>query len=204
MYKILSCFLFLILVCIGCKKNIQTPTIETKKSDINIAVKHKNYAKLNPSSKKMIEEWKEYNLVNEFMKNHENVSPEELFGNVIELQQITKELKDSLNIKPLKTPAFKSRLNVFENEVLRLSDMSEIPAITSTEANNQIEKLFLVFGSINNKINTVYSQQQFNNDVNLDDFFKLERDSIAKSKIPKIKKVSKTKKKKNTLQKTKK
>ena len=102
-------------------------------------------------------------------------------------------MKDSLAIKSLKTPAFKSRMNVLENEILRLLDMNEIPAITAKEVNAQIDKMFLVFGSLNDKINTVYDQEKFNKEINLDDFFVLERDSIAK--LNKNKKVEKPKRK---------
>ena len=177
--------LFLLLLFVGCKKSVQTPTETTKKSDLSQTIKHKTYSAVKPSAKNMIAKWKEYALVDDFLKAYENISPEEAFANTFELQELTKALKDSLNITVLKTPAFKSRLNVFENEVLRLSDMSEIPAITSTEVNQQIDKVLLIYGSLNDKINTVYNQQKFEEEINLDSFFKLERDSIAKLKVDK-------------------
>ena len=177
--------LFLLLLFVGCKKSVQTPTETTKKSDLSQTIKHKTYSVVKPSAKNMIANWKEYALVDDFLKAYENISPEEAFANTFELQELTKALKDSLNITALKTPAFKSRLNVFENEVLRLSDMSEIPAITSTEVNQQIDKVLLIYGSLNDKINTVYNQQKFEEEINLDSFFKLERDSIAKLKVDK-------------------
>jgi len=177
--------LLLLLLFVGCKKSVQTPTETTKKSDLSQTIKHKTYSVVKPSAKNMIANWKEYALVDDFLKAYENISPEEAFANTFELQELTKALKDSLNITALKTPAFKSRLNVFENEVLRLSDMSEIPAITSTEVNQQIDKVLLIYGSLNDKINTVYNQQKFEEEINLDSFFKLERDSIAKLKVDK-------------------
>jgi len=208
MKKLFRLFFLLIIFCFGCKKSIQTPTETTHQSDINIAVNHKPYAKLETTSHEMIKGWKEYYNIDELLKSYENVSPEEAFGNVMELKDMAKALKDSLNIEILKTPAFKSRLNVFENEVLRLTDMADIPAIKSVEVNGQIDKVYLLFGSINNKINTVNSKKRFDDEINLDDFFKLERDSIAKLKNSKHKtkkpqkKVSKTTAKKRAFKKT--
>jgi len=201
-------YLFLLLMFIffvGCKESVQTPNTTTKKSDITIVVKHKTHSKLNNASLKMIADWKEYKTMDELIIRYENISPEEALGNSSELEETVRFLKDSLNVKPLKTSAFRSRLNVLENEILRLSDMADIPAITATEVNEQVDKMLLIFGSVNDKINTVHSQEQFNKEINLDDFFTLERDSITKlneKKIPKKpKKKSKIKAKQNSQKK---
>lgn len=181
----------------GCKKSVQTTNPTAKKSDITIAVKHLIKSKLTPSSEKMITKWKEYQTMKELMSSYENISPEEAMGNTYEAQETIQFLKDSLNIKPLKTPAFRSRLNVLENEILRLSDMGEIPSITASQVNSQVDKMLLIFSSINDKINTVNDQERFNDDINLDDFFVLEQDSIAKLKDKNIKKKPKKSKNRN-------
>ncbi len=176
--------LFALFFCFfwSCKRSIQTPTETTHKSDISTAVHHKPYSELTATAKDMIKDWKEYDEIDEHLRNYENISPEQAFNDVSDLTEITKALKDSLNVELLKTPAFKSRLNVFENEVLRLDDMSSISAITSTQVNAQIDKVLMLFGSLNHKINIVNRKQLYNEEINLEDFFIVERDSMDKLK----------------------
>lgn len=178
-------FFFCLGLFFSCKKSIQTPTEETHKSDISTAVKHKPYTKLTSTAMEMIKGWEAYYEIEDHLKNYDEISAEQVFNDVNELKEITKELKDSLNVDILKTPAFKSRLNVFENEVLRLEDMSNISAITSSQANAQIAKVLMLFSSLNHKINTVNSQQIYNEEINLEDFFIVERDSMQKVKTEK-------------------
>jgi len=173
-------------MCIGCKKGTQTTDEEIIKNDISIIVKHKPYVKLDSSAMEMIKDWKEYNIADELLRTYENTSPQGAFDNVNDLKDVTEALKDSLDIEILKTSAFRSRLNVFENEVLRLADMYDIPAITATEVNAQIDKLFFLFGCLNSKINTVNNQEAYNKEINLDDFFLLTKDSITDNKKQEI------------------
>ena len=180
-----SYFIFLLILCVyfGCKKGTQTTDEEIIKNDISIITKHKPYVKLDSSAMEMIKDWKEYNITDELLRTYENTSPQGAFDNVNDLKDVTEALIDSLDIETLKTPAFKSRLNVFENEVLRLVDMYDIPAITATEVNDQIDKLLFLFGCLNAKINTVNDQETYNEEINLDDFFLLAKDSITEKKI---------------------
>ena len=175
--------LFAISACFfSCKKSTQTPTTDTTYTgDKNIAVKHKTYAQVSASSLEKITDWKEYSAFNDFITRFENTSPEEAFDNVTELKELTLALEDSLRIMPFKTRSFKSRLHVLENEVLRLHDMRNIPAITSTEVNNQIAKIFLVYGSLNDKINTVFNQQKHEEGINLDDFFTMDEKELLEA-----------------------
>jgi len=103
-------------------------------------------------------------------------------------------LEDSLNIDLFKTRSFKSRLHVLENEVMRLEDMSNIQAITTQEVNLQIDKIFLVFTSLNDKINTAFNQEKFEKDIDLGDFFTMDKkELIEDEKLPKKKTKKKTK-----------
>lgn len=189
----------LTFVFISCKKNVQTPTIVIQKSNMTVAVKHKSYNILDASSENKITDWKEYKIVDELIEGYKHTSPQEALINSSDLQQNVLFLKDSLNIQSLKTPAFRSRLNVLENEVLRLTDMAEIPAITSTEVNTQVDKILLVYGSLNDKINTVYHQEQFNSDINLDDFFVIEKKTDTETKKEENKKAKSLKEKRRNL-----
>ena len=176
-------YIILIVFCFSnCTKNTETSSTKVKKSDNNIVVKHKTYTTVNASSLRKITTWKEYQLLDEFIKRYEKTSPDEAFDNINELKELTLALEDSLTIKTFKTPSFKSRLHVLENEVLRLQDMANIPAITPKEVNNQIDKIFLIYGSLNDKINTAFNQEKFEKDINLDDFFSMDEKELIEEK----------------------
>jgi len=115
-------FFFLSFLCfLSCKKKVEAETItEVKKSDKSSLVTHKISSKVNTPSLEKITAWKEYAVFNDFIKRYEKISPDEAFDNISELRELTFALEDSLNIDLFKTPAFKSRLHVLENEVLRL------------------------------------------------------------------------------------
>lgn len=169
-------YTILVLFLCSCKKDIKKEVQTIKKNNKSIIVKHKNPPSINKVSSNKISSWKAYGNFKEFLERFEETSPNDAFGNVKELKDLTTALKDSLTIKKFKTPAFKARLNVLENEVLRLDDMANITAITSNEVNLQIDKIFLVFGSLNQKINTLYNHERFEKEIDLDIFFK--NDSI--------------------------
>lgn len=173
---------FFIFIVFACKKQEEkaTKAIE-KKPEMSIAVKHKASMTLDTKTEKSMGEWREYLEVKEFLSRFEKVSPNEALSNALELKDLTKKLKDSIRINELKTPAFKARVNVLENEALRLADMTYIPAITPDEVNKQVEKLFLVFGSLNAKIKAHYQQKRLDKDLNLDSFLVLDSTELRKS-----------------------
>lgn len=167
-------YLLLFSFILSCKQKKEQELLKIKKSDKNILVKHKTFTPINKTSSQKISSWQAYTNFEEFLPRFEETSPNEAFTNIRELRSLAKNLKDSLTIPKFKTPAFKARLNVLENEILRLEDMSSIPAITSKEVNYQIDKVFLVFSSLNEKINSVYQQEKLESEINLDAFFKID------------------------------
>lgn len=160
-----------LLISFSCKKKENQKNTPVQKTGMNTVVKHKNYTVLDKYSNQEITNWKEYFTTDDFLQQLTSTTPTEALNNALELKKITKQLKDSLNIKTLKNPAFKARVNVFENEVLRLADMTYIPSISSKEVNIQVKKVLSLFGSINHKINTVYTKQRFDKEINLDSIF---------------------------------
>lgn len=176
-YCILFCFFLLIL---SCEKATQQEKVIAKKPEMSIISKHKRGFPLKQLSAKKVKDWKEYNELNNFLERFENTSPNEALSNALELKKITKRLKDSIRITDFKTDAFKARINVLENETLRLADMTYIPAITAKEINAQIDKIFLVFGSVNAKINTIFNKKRLDEDFNLENFLKLDSSEIKK------------------------
>ncbi|CAM1360017.1 conserved hypothetical protein [Tenacibaculum sediminilitoris] len=172
MSRFLFVFVLLFFTITSCqKKNEQKKELPTK-TQMNVSIKHTDYSKVNQNYIDNIKPWKEYFIVEDFLQELKNTTPIEALNNALELKTLTKQLKDSLNIETLKTPAFKARVNVFENETLRLADMTFIPSISADEINNQVEKIMVIFGSVNDKINTVYAKKKFDSEVNLDSLFK--------------------------------
>lgn len=172
---------FCVLVVFACdKKEQKEAKVITKKPEMSIAVKHTISSPLDAKTEKKIGEWKEYADVKEFLSRFENISPNQALSNALELKDLAKKLKDSIRIEELKTPAFKARVNVLENETLRLADMTYIPAITPNEVNGQVKKMFLVFGSLNAKIKAHYQQKSLDKDLNLDSFLVLDSTELRK------------------------
>ncbi|MDO6812770.1 hypothetical protein [Tenacibaculum soleae] len=164
-------FFSVFLINFSCQKETSKKNIPVQKTGMNTVVEHANYTKIDAAASKEIKQWKEYFTVEDFMQQLRKTSPTEALNNALELKTLTKQLKDSLTIKALKTPAFKARENVFENEILRLADMTYIPSITSKEVNNQVDKIFSLFSSMNHKINAVYAKKSFDKANKIDSLF---------------------------------
>lgn len=171
-------FFFILLVFFGllfsCKKEIQQEIKKRPKPAMKKSTAHKKATDLTSYAIKKTKNWKNYNELAIFLKRFESISPNEALNNAIELKDLVKKTKDSIPDKTLQTASFKSRLNVLENEVLRLVDMTKIPAIKSSEVNNQVTKTLLIFGSVNAKLNAVFTQQKMEEEINLSNFFKLD------------------------------
>ncbi|WP_299622540.1 hypothetical protein [uncultured Tenacibaculum sp.] len=187
MYRYFSLTLFLIsLFLLSCKGEQKTVVEETVTSDMSVVSKHSKPSNLSDLAKSKIQDWTEYNEINDFLDRFSSISPNQALQMANELTTLAKNLNDSLKIETLKTNALKARTNVLENEVLRLNDMTMIPAIKAKEVNEQIDKILLIFGSYNAKVNTIYSKKEFDEEINLDDFFKLDTETETKTKtIPK-------------------
>lgn len=165
-------FLLLFIIFLGaCKKSIQEPIANTKKPELSVVKKYASVTQLDNYSKNYVKDWKEYNDLTDFFKRFENISANEALNNAIELRDLIKSVKDSIKPKLIDNNAFNARVNVLENETLRLVDMSKIPSIKANEVNLQVSKVFSVFNSVNEKIITIYSQKRFEEAVNVDGAF---------------------------------
>ncbi|MFT5761283.1 MAG: hypothetical protein ACI8WA_000394 [Polaribacter sp.] len=183
-------FIFLFLIFLSCKKNTAVQEPEIQKSDKNIVQKHNAALLLENISNKKVVNWKEYQQVSNNLKQFSAISANEALNNAIQLSEVVKFLKDSIRPKELLNLSFRTRINVLENEALRLKDMTFIPAITANEVNIQVDKIIAAFSATNSKINTIYSQLEVEKEI-----------LLQEKKVIKIN----TKKpfKKNTLLKTK-
>jgi hypothetical protein len=132
---------------------------------MNIVQKHDVPLNLEKQSINKIENWNEYQSVTENLELFSSISPSEALNNAIKLSEVVKFLKDSIRPKELINLSFRTRVNVLENETLRLKDMTFIPAITANDVNTQVDKILAAFSATNSKINTIYSQLEVEQDI---------------------------------------
>lgn len=158
-------FIFFVALTISCQEK-QVKNINTvNKSDMNAVNKHELITYLNKESQENISSWQEYTTVNNNINKFKSISASEALNNALQFSKVVKHLKDSIRPKELLTPAFRTRVNVLENEALRLKDMTYISAITSKEVNQQIDKILNAFSATNSKINTVYAQLSIEKEI---------------------------------------
>lgn len=162
--------LLVVIFLFSCDKKQEQTIIEedTTKPLLSVVVEHSSIKKVSPFFKKDVEDWKELNAVENFLNRFKKVSPNEVLLNAIELKGLATSLKDSIKPGLFETPAFNTRINIFYNEVLRLADMTKIPAIKADEVNKQMDKTLHAFSAINAKVNTVLSKKRFEDAITID------------------------------------
>ncbi|PIV16901.1 MAG: hypothetical protein COS42_07430, partial [Flavobacteriales bacterium CG03_land_8_20_14_0_80_35_15] len=64
-----------------------------------------------------------------------------------------------------KIPAFQARLNVLQNETMRLLDMASISNLKNDDIKNQIIKILDAFNATNAKLNNLVSLQALETDL---------------------------------------
>jgi len=133
---------------------------------MSVVTKHSSVNSLEKNTKEKIQNWKEYQSVSDNLKKFSFISAKEALNNALKLAELVKQLKDSIRPKELLTLSFRTRVNVLENETLRLKDMTFISAIKETEVNTQVEKILAAFSATNSKINAVFNQLEINNKIN--------------------------------------
>ncbi len=131
-----------------------------KKPQLSQIKKHVKISKIHAKYQTEIEEWQEYENLSFFLNQFASISPNDALNNSRELNDLAKNLVDSLKPVIFETPAFNARVNLLYNQTLRLFDMSSIPAIKANEVNNHIDKVLNAFSSINSKINTTLKQRE--------------------------------------------
>jgi len=186
-------FGILILIFFSCGDKIQEKK-ETMKSKplLSIVTQHPEVSDIMVSYKNEIENWEELLLLNSFLSKFKKTSPNEALSNALELNGLVKGLKDSLIPEKFDIPSFNARINILQNEVLRLTDLTYIPSIKAEEVNTQVDKVLISFSSLKEKINTIITQQKFEDDMDIDiNFIGIDStkiDSISKKSIQTIEK----------------
>lgn len=163
---------FVFLLITSCKKTPSERQNQILEKDAMLVSHTYTFKEIIPSYAKEIIEWQEYFVLEDFLEQLKNTTPKEGLDNALELKTLTKKAKDSLPIGPLKTPSFKARINVFQNEVLKLVDLTYLSTKSAKNTKQQMATIFQTFSNMNLKINAIYDKQKINNTVKIDSVFK--------------------------------
>jgi hypothetical protein len=162
----LVCLLLFLIGCNDIKK--EEPTIELNNnaqvaSDLQIV--NSLGVTLNTASKKLVEDWPEYKIIDETIENFYNISSEEALLKANDLSIYTQQLRDSIRVDILDVPAMKIRLNVLYNTSLRLADMETIKSIKPDEVKTEVTNIINAFSAVNSKINNVIAQKNIEKEL---------------------------------------
>ncbi len=162
-------FFFSIALFFSCNKEEKKEAVfKQKKSELSISKQYKPIEEIRPIFKKETENWGELNTLHVFLERFKKTSPNEVLSNALELKSLVNNLKDSIKPKIFDTPSFNARINILSNEVLRLADMTFIPAIKAEEVTIQTEKILNASSAVNAKINAIISKKKFEDAINID------------------------------------
>lgn len=164
-------FLVFILVLLSSCEQKDVPKTEqlVVKSNMQTTVKHPKFTTVKSKYKVHLVGWKHYKDLAEFIVKFQEVSPRNALSNSYELRDLVKDLKKNKPKKLFDTNAFKARVNILNNETLRLADISNIHAISAKEVNQQVAKVLMAFSSLNKKINEVYTRKDFEESIDVED-----------------------------------
>lgn len=163
--------MIILLGTVSCTKNkpkAQTITKQDSLKIVNSRIEIPLGEVLIPTAKNKIEKWREYKDVDDFLTQFYNITTSEALANAKELSDLVKLMKDSIRVKDLKTPSVIARINVLENETLRLADMAAITSIKDSEVKEEVTNILTVYSAINSKINTIYNASAIQKAIEVD------------------------------------
>ncbi len=164
-------FLIILIGTVSCTKNKLKTQVISKQDSLKIVstrIEIPLGEVLIPSAKKSIDNWREYKDVDDFITSFYNITTSEALANAKELSDLVKLMKDSIRVYNLKIPSVIARINVLENETLRLADMATIPSIKNDEVKEEVTSILTVFSAINSKINTIYKASAIQKTIEVD------------------------------------
>jgi hypothetical protein len=171
MKYIIPFLLIILLTGFSCNKNKDTQEVTEISDSLKLDENHienKIGETLIPEAKVDMDNWKEYQLVDELLLKYYSISTLEALSNADELSRLVKMMKDSIKIEKLKKPNIIARINVLENETLRLADMATIPSITKDEVKAEVGYIVAIYSAFNAKINTIYKSESIQNMLEVD------------------------------------
>ncbi|MCF6224040.1 MAG: hypothetical protein L3J34_09980 [Flavobacteriaceae bacterium] len=181
-------FVLFIITFFSCKKHDikqeAATIIDSTRTDI---FKANHIIKLNTKAKNMVKDWIEYQKMDEFIQQYYHISIDDAMLNAKEFSKLSQQLKDSIRVEKLDIPSVKIRLNVLNNEVLRLMDMATITNISSSDIKKENKNILDAYFALNSKINNIIIQENLNSDVNkFIEEITSNKDSVISEKIVKL------------------
>jgi hypothetical protein len=171
MKYIIPFLLIILLTVFSCNKNKDTQEVTEISDSLKLDVNHienRIGETLIPEAKVELDNWKEYQLVDELLLKYYSINTLEALSNANELSRLVKMMKDSIKIEKLKKPNIIARINVLENETLRLADMATIPSISKEEVKEEVGDIVAIYSALNAKINTIYKSESIQNMLEVD------------------------------------
>lgn len=198
-------FILIFVLFSSCSDEVKDDVVKNAKevdidNDQSFSLTQKKI-RLHEEAKKVIENWQEYQAVAEFILKFDKTSTKEALLNSNQFYELTTFLKDSIRIKNFKKSSVKVRLNVLNNEALRLFDMDSIPSITNKEVIQEVNKIANAFNALNIKINNVIKRDLLVKDLSGFNHLFEKEDSLKLKPLisPKLIKKIKSNKKKQKL-----
>lgn len=147
---------------------------------------------LSRTSREALKDWSEFEEVDDFIINYYNISVADALSLSSELNDLVTMMKDSVRVKKLNIAPINSRLNVLQNETLRLRDMSTISSISSEEVTKEVRSILEVYDSFLSRINTVYKAEELQKALEFDTEVPVEvpNNTQKKSNVPQRRRTS--------------
>ncbi|MBE0424632.1 MAG: hypothetical protein IBX66_11950 [Lutibacter sp.] len=171
MKYVIPFLLIILLTGFSCNKNKDVQEVseiaDSLKLDAN-RIENRIGETLIPEAKAVLDNWDEYQLVDEMLLKYYSINTLEALSNADELSRLVKMMKDSIKIDNLKKPNIIARINVLENETLRLADMATIPSISKEEVKEEVINILAIYSAMNSKINTIYHAESMQKRLEVD------------------------------------
>jgi hypothetical protein len=171
MKYIYPCLLIILFLNFSCNRNKETAEVSEKtdslKFDAN-RIENRIGETLSPDAKAALDNWKEYENVDELLLKYYSITTLEALSDAKELSELVKLMKDSIRVEKIKKLNIIARINVLHNETLRLADMATIPSISKEEVKEEVSNIVSIYSAINSKINTIYQAESLQNALEVD------------------------------------
>lgn len=171
MKYIYPCLLIILLLNFSCNRNKETAAVSEKSDSLKFdanRIENKIGETLSPEAKAALDNWKEYQDVDEFLLKYYSITTLEALADAKQLSELVKLMKDSIRVEKLQKPNIIARINVLHNETLRLADMATIPSISKEEVKDEVGNIVSIYSAINSKINTIYQAESLQNALEVD------------------------------------